>query len=1698
MAKRRKIKNRIIISGAIICVFALLITAAIGILSVSAAPEDPVFPEAENGTLISISSSNDLLKYAYEYYYGGHNPNDILDLSLTEGGASYFDLTSTEIQYDGGNFVTDHTFEGIGTSSRPFNGTVKMNETAQVPIVADRALFGYITTNVTVVDASNSLQELEFVRRNNADAPLFADTVVYQDSANDAEWKVKISADTNETNSFQNENDYTACSFAGVIGSIDAGCVVDIEFTHDSVVNSGVAEVSSAGNVGTICGTLGAGAELTVKCTSTSPYTVTSTGGHAGGIVGVMGDSSKLIFNESYVSAADVTSSSGSAGGIAGSAENAEIEFNNSSTATVSTSVTGSVCSGGVYGHYKSTSGNGTGANASTRTFELNTFISDGLTVSSTSTDNNSHTGGFIGYLEAENSITVTETGASISDSSFTKKVRLSGGKNCGGIIGAYSNTDLENVLYFNNVEASVTPTSGTHIGGILGRVLDDDFGNTYKAAYVNFNDVYAKNTSGTNVSGGIAASVGHNGSFADFTGTVKFDGKCENGLIKYQNNGVVRLAGTTDLSGATYSSAQLIGNRKDAERGTGLVYALGSGSDYNEQTGNGWTFKRGQGNVDDIGDWGEVLRNITESTFFTVDMTEHTVTVAAAVNPMTNATDFIKTALNIQHNVSGQPAEGALRFTSGTSNTSASLLAADLSISANIDLKNTGINAMTRDDGSNNAYTGTFSGNDHKISLAIGETYGIGYDGNTKTEANIGKNNWGTIFGHKYLGLFAKSSNAEFDNLTVDGFISLWASNNNTTYNVGGVTAEAAATSGNTFTVDNVTTEQDIQLYTSATSTTIRCGGAIGVINSDSAGTFDIKNSTFANAITEQRTSSNDTFNSQIGGGIGYDASTSAHTVDFSGITLSGTYNDNVSGSSKFKGVHYGGLLCGVAAKNGNISRKINLKNITVTNDVSITTKTDGTDERATGAGAFLGSEWFDVDVKIGTTTTDGVTIGSSSGSTTPTITVPSGSSANTGIGALVYKATGHMLVNNVKVNKAKVNSSVSSSFGFIVNDALNGNSSALYLELISDGYNIAALEFSNGSTDVYDEVAAYSKVKDTNTDDNGQAVISIRTAGGAPVTMTGSACNTYQNQTTYGKNTVKVNPNTRYYYNLDLIRAKASPSDAEKMLLWSLNKYAHSTIRTNYFNNSYSNRISGNCDMVGLSYYPVDASGMTIAAGTKIKFYNNEIETGEAGTGNSDGSVRSTYIANRSQHYLMHEAIFRNYTGNLTVNGLTVQGNVSNDTGKSGFIVRNMLGNTENLDKVTIKNIVLDGAVVNGTGYAPLLINDIGKNVSLDMSSVSTKSGSYDTLISGGGYAASSLIGDVGSDTATNITLKFSDMVLDSRTTALLSNTSLTGAYGTGRTIFSRATFLNNFAYANGGYAEYNYEHDEDYGSKTHHVTYAKEVSESVEYAGRENQYFNDDTYFTDPTTGSNTTGEYDFSSGFLPHVYNYDGQQITDNGQPAYNYFHEIRVNLKSAAMESGCGHYNDPYVIKKGDVLSTVASIISGNLLETHKIILPDDLANTTIAVHDIDMWCDFVNDSGAALKDRTYQYNGTNFVEIDGNGNPVSGGKTIDPDRVREYLAGAYYSIEADIELPADFVGLGALKAGTSDAGYENKYAFRGVIIGHNHTLYNLSTIENPLIRSANGCVVKDLTVSVGKSGSEVTIQISAVNKLLFR
>lgn len=1649
----------------------------------------------------TINTQSDLTTFVSEYNGGTKYASNVtVALSSTETGSTL-------------NMV------GLGTSSFPFNGTIIIGNANVNTFSATAPIFNYITTDAKiVVDGSVGAdpREITIIRTQTENMlPLFAAHVVKGSTNAGVTWKIKAYYDSSDGFNIKGRD------FEGLIGDVASEAKLTVEFSHDSVYYDStnnvysIGQVTSSSDLGLICNNLGASAELTAKVTTTRQFSITSTGGHVGGFVGNMAAGSKLIvdcdgldvdtistsasdkyvgglvgymangasieFTGDYETTADITASNNIAGGLVGYANNASVTT--SDTVNLSSTVEGKNSAGGVFGEYASS--------GSARTFDLSIYASDKTKLLLKSSDG--YLGGIVAILNATNNVTfdgnITHTAG--NSGTFARGLTfstISSQKGAGGIIGIYANNNLANTLLIQNDKVLIASTSSNYTAGAIGVIDSTTYGN-----YVKIQDFVVKSENelfaGLIAFAGVKAEMNIDlndkdreekikaptsaakGNFIDLSGLQSVSGSYKAGLINISRQGVIRLAGTTDLGGdysgieAITSAAQLINERSNT-----LVYAKGNGSDAN------WSFYRASSStrLDDIGDWGEVIRGFSESDIVTV--TDHTVTLKAPVLEMTSTLDFALTTLNICHN-DGVDHE-ALLFANTTNNQTA-LLSGTLSLSSSladpIDISGTGLTGLTRDNGESPVFSGTFDGNNKEIVLNIGVDYSANSVTTIVTSSARGA---GVIMKHQYTGLFAKTAGATIQKLKISGTIRYVTSGGGSKY-IGSI---CAYSSGN-LTITNVNTTNTINVYLNS-NCTVYCGALIGCISSP-AGTTSIQSSTIASNILTSNADSSAV--GQFSNCIGYVNQVSNMIINIGttgNVELNGSYTYDTSASATHqannKNVKYGGLIASFAAKSSDTSQ-VNINNLHI-NSLSIT-KIGETSSRTNGAGGLLGYYWPNTVVTIGTKgESDGLFIGENA-STGPSITI---NTNNTNFGALVYKATGTWKVNHVMVNKFTITNNTTSTFGFIVNDAINSgtNSTALYLELFSEGYNIAATTISGtGSFSVFDEIVTYTFVQGTDISDNGQAVISISAKSGSDyvLVMDGANTNTYQNQTTYGKNTKKYNPNARYYYNLDTIITKDSKSDAEKLLLWSLNIYAHSSIKSKFVSGFAIGVIPGDdYDMIGLSYYPVNLSGTYTINGSTFKFYNKEIEAGEAGTGNSDSYARTTIYSSsttKTQHYLMHHSIILNYQGTLTIGGqLILQGTVSyNAQGgyPSGYLISGVLGGDTN--NRTVFNcsgngsFVLNGAYVhnitsgNTPPVTPLLIYRIATNTAFTLEDV--KMAGYEDFYTGNTKAAAtSLIGAVGDTTSTGINLQFSKIVLDGRKNA---NSPSIGSYSSTKSIFKYATLLESFTYNTGSSGTYNFTYEEDWGgSALRQVTYGSEIKASVEFRENsvsiENKYFTSD-YYVKASANPNISNTADNFSGFLPYVH--IGYNVDNNT-------HEISVNVASANVINGCGKYNDPYVIENGKQLVSIANTINGSNISTGlSLRLP-------YIIDGLDMWCN--SDSASdAEKDYDYSYDGsTNFTSsytVDETVYNVTHAK----DEVRAYLASAYYLINNDIAIPATgYLGLGAVN--TSNSTYDGPYAFRGVIVGKKQEDDTYPTITNnstsPLIKTSNGSVVKDVNV----------------------
>lgn len=1568
---------------------------------------DRAVAATEEAGTYEIGSAEDFAAYSAAYHEGFRNPHDTLNISIQAG------LT-----------VTDNAFISLGTADRPFAGTLII-PTSGIDVfhLFDCPLFDYVSTDLTIIGGGT----IKIMREEILETPpdgaltsgaLFANHVVA--GSGPANWSVTLLPLSEGSES---------ASFEGLIGEIGDDCSVTVTFTNTANV-----AISGSGNVGTICGTLGDGASLTVTTAGSGPaLSVTSSGGHAGGVVGYMGEGATLTLNSANNTRVNaVTTSSGYAGGIVGYVEHATATTGvvpGVSDYTVSGRVTGTSGAGGLFGYY--------GSYANGVTFDLNGTYS---VTSGTRVASSGNTGGLFGYLNNQGGGFTFDGNASGGE---TLTVSLASGSARGGIAGRYSAGSLTGALTLTDTQITLTANS-TAAGGLIGVIADVP---TYVA--ITEVDVTSAGTSAGNApGGGLIANAGKGGSFIDVYGSVKVTGRFYAGLVGTLPEGVLRVRGTTDLSAYNQHNASndWTSGTIVRTRGRSLIYACGSGENA------AWTLKRNTSvpnTIDDVYTWGEILRldgtTLTEDDLFTVDMTAHTVTVKSGVTAMSTVTHFAKTALNIQL---GTAAVGALRFE--TANQSATLLSADLSLGADIDLSGTGLTGLTRDDGENGAFSGTFNGNGHTLSLATGEVWGLSSTGGALPSGSTD----GVIRRHLYLGLFAKTQGATFRNVVLDGYVR-FIQDVDATY-VGGLSAYA--TGALTLTDLDVTSITfDYQINSNYTT---YVGGAVGACagNSLAVSVSGGEYRPIVNDLTpaDKYGSSNKTY---VGGVIGFVRDGAEQSIVFDGVTLGLTYTKTVNANRESC---FGSAVAGTSnrtyAKNG--------RTITLT-DVTVKMSATGTAANRI-MGGILGTEWLSADVVL-----DGVKINSAA------ITQSNGSSAD--FGGLVRTATGHWNVADLSVTSASFSVTASgSTFGFLVNKS-SADGGALYLELDNTGtkYDIGganAVTFtgSTGTFTAFDEIVADTRYNGRDLKRSGNSVVSIKTSG--DVLDVSGDYNSYLNKTAYGKTANgATNPNARYYYNVAYAVANTA-TPKYNLYAWSVKQYAHPSLAAWF--GSPSSSFTGLIDLTGISYYPVDLSTDVTFSGATVKLDNITMQANVKYAYAGESGTRSTRSA--SQHYLMHAALFLDAAGDLTVTGtpgLTLRGNVpkiSDDI--CGFLVSGTFGGVDSPTptELNLTDLVLDGVYIsNGDAhfadstYAPLLVNKIGRNTTV------TLDGATHTGYTAGAIAASSLLGDAGNSTAHGIRFTFSRIVFDARSNASTDlspagTTAMNGAYGTTRSIFSRATLLNSFRYAGESGGSYTFTIDEDWnvltGAAVHAVTYGYEITSSVENDGKQNKYSGSETVYVDPETDSETSDPYDFTTYFLPYVY--------VKAAPA-EYKHELSVNINYSSEILGFGKYDRPYLIDSGEKLMIIARIIKGDdVTSSVKIQLPGDLTG--------------FNYTATGYGQYLYTFDTSTFTSDNGGANRSNAD-------VRRYLAGAYYAITNDIELPAEYEALGQASASNPE------YAFHGVILGSGAIRKITNASAQPLIHTSTGCVLKNVTVHVATDvgGSHVITLSSGSTEYLY-
>lgn len=1522
--------------------------------------------------------------------------------------------------------------KGLGNEEYPFMGTVKANEGSAINLPINFALFEYLS------DSAN-LDTIIFARPEEKNSALLAENVIHGDVASANKWKIKADpVDDSGATIYK--------SFTSVIGNMKNGATVDLDI---SLSNNVKAEVSGGDNAGLACGTMDENASLAVSLSSN--LLDISGKSNAGAFVGKMSTGATLNIDKCNT-LTDVNISANNAGGLVGSAENAEINVGEGVTITMTGSVTGSVTAGGLFGSY-------TYSKADEKIFDISKFsgMKMELACSSGDTADSAAVGSVFGVLtNSTDSVKISITGTTNDTitSNFNGSVRAGF---YGGIVGRYSANALKSELALSDIIVNVTGScNALDFGGIIGKIGDDS------KAYVSVRNTTISINNPTSSQNNYGGLVGYaDQAFIDVGGNVTVTAadvsanQSVGGIVgKFNKNGVVRLGGKTDLSGfypkgPNKNGCQIVGNR-----GNALIYSL-----------SGWSFTRTSSKVIDDMDWGGVLRlnnsDLLESAdgVLSFDGSGHTVTINGFPNnniTISNRADFACAALIMQHD-----RNDFVKYSENSIDKTA-ILKANFTLSADVDISDTGLTGFMRDNGEN-TFTGILNGTSHKLTMTVGKENKI-------------------VF-HTHNGLFAKTSGAKISNIKLVSIFNIVgdnASDGDACY-IGSVSAYNSGA----LTIDSVTA--NVTAAPSGAYTNF-VGGLVGYVADATSEVSFTDSKVTANLTYDNSTTKVDcTCLGGVIGMVGAVTSTPAPVIKFDNVTVGGNITDKhtgpITGSANAR---VGGLIAEIGSTISSSPNIVKIQSVSVnTLNIKTSTKISGST-----SGGFIGHNWYNVEVTL-----DEITVSNSK------ITSDSNE-----IGGLVLSTTGYWSINKVSFDSVTVTANNCKNFGMLASTLLGRNYdpytfnysdgsgsyygtcalNATYFELTDpNGYEISSNTKINISKKYlyFDEIARCSIYASNSPVCNRQAIISIPAVNDKNerlLYMDGEHCNTYQNQTKNNGAKWKDNPCARYYYNLDVYKNGNASTGGAKATVWSARLFAASNIKNYICDKDPGFPKDETIDLRGYSYYPVDTNNLTISSSSTIIFDNKGFNMSEKvlnnnhprHTNGNDSVNPSKNDDSRTQHYMMQSGLFRNENGAVTISGkLTFKGNIGKVNGGSGALVCGSVADDTNTTKKSVKitgSIVLDDLYVNDTSlslngensYAPLLINKIGNMTEITIQNVSQKkhSTTAEQYYKGDQkYAATSLIGNVGSENGQNISLTFSNIKLDA------SNEN---------SIFKNATLLESFQHSDGAgsSAIYNYKWDEDWGTEAkHNVTYGKEVSETIKNVdndgkSRQNKYHGDwssDDRYTSPIQ-NNATEEYSFTK-YKPYVAkSYDTTQNYD----------EIDVNLERPYLDKGCGTYSDPYILD-ASTLAEVARVISTAAPTNGWEVNYNANASADKATVDANSaFC-------KGTKHETYTY--------DGAGNFVSGTKKVSKDNLIKYLCEAYYKINDDIVLGSSFAGLG----GTS-----NSYVFRGVIVGQKKSDGTYPTITNnsasPLIRFSSGSVVKNINIVYANN---VTLSKNNNNKL---
>ena len=1561
------------------------------------------------------------------------------------------------------------SFNGLGGSdeNNAFAGTIMASDSTARRIKVNRPLFNGLKVTgeqkYLIEWAAGDSQDAVLANRAYGSEGAIANVTVYGVSGSTEKLTAPIIATlqgnlttkvTLDQSTMTSVNIVSSTSSIGMVaGTVEGGTLtiggLDMPGVKTVTVDaSGNKEPDQKnGNAGMLVGRVADGAGLTIDTKIMAPTgDIKSVTGNdkasTGAVVGKLGggdggNATPVVVNKSIdMSALTVTGAI--SGGFVGCAVKLSLSFGGDASITPAKKMEATQASGGLFGW-------------ATLATDLEIAPSKLVMPNNGIEISGINAGGLFGVLVSSDG-KLTACGTSI-ESPLKLKVTAknvasnSNSKGVGGVIGMLDQAQSVAKVDLTNVDVDLTSDGSSYVGGTIG--------NCWGSSVVNSDGVsVVAAVSNCTAFGGVIGITRANPNFP-VTVLVKnltvatAEGKpiaSGGGVVGSANcKTLIRLSGKTDLSGVCYeennNTGQITSLNTSKGFGGPLVFATGSGNDED------WMFIRGKNKtgkhpeLDDIGGYGEVIRlgGKLPSDFLTVKESTGVLTINdsdRSAATISNAEDFARLAITWETN-------GVFK---GVSDNNWSSM--EISLANDIDLTGTGIYGLTREGAyDDKAATNSVNGNNHKLTLSIGEAYGT-WDG-TKEVANDDAGN-GRIYRHKQLGLFA-AGNGSAKNLTIDGTINV----DTKVDDIAVGTYAATCTSGNDLSFTNVVCKTTMNIKA---NNRMFVGGFFGKTTTSNQLTFT-GGSSFAGDINMSNVAKTETY---IGGIIGCVDGASTPTIAVDNMKLSGSI---AAQTSKAK-LCAGGLIGFIdQAEDDGKTKTVTISGLDL-GGLKLDFSAAGD---ASATGGYLGSTWAQTNVTIG---------GSDSAyaiKASETASLKTGSAKY--IGGLVYHAGGVWTVGSKAINFNNVGiESKATELGLLVcrggrgkepGVSNDGEVGGLYLNVTKNwtsavGFDGIKLEGTE-PTAMDEWVADTRGYSDNNAGDifagGKNGVVSLTTKSDLVVMDDGGTRNTYENQTEWGRKHQE-NGNTRYYYNLNKVAGSVGQGDGaintpEELLLWSVRHYADSALQAEFNKgDAVCETITGTLSMKGYSYYPVDIANCSVnISDATITFWNKQIETLES------GSTKNKLTSESSQHQAMHCGLIRNYSSSGNQGGQTLSvkklalsgtvGQVGTNGGSGALICGTTWGEaaattTVSLEGITLKNLAVTNFANNANKSLPLLVNAGGSHLSLSVNDLSCKG------YTGGekNAVASSLMGNMGGEDKTGVNLSFSNIEIPSYTD---------------ERIFSSALLMMSFGYKTDGSGSASY----NFTAKEKKVTYGQEIDGTKEYGNNDGdtQYWYFDADHDDRNLvkdGNRTTASKDKSKpnfgaqgglfGSAPYLkYVANGH---DDGNP---WRHEVAVNHSAAKLIIGCGTYTDPYVISSAKNLRDAANIILGASASGSEV--------------------NITTNQDAACS------GGGGHGKFVSNGNAwVCGNTSYTTETVSRYLRSAYYIIDGNVTVSTkDFSGLGQTP----------ERAFRGVIVGKNSATLTIKNDNDSkkqfmgLIPYSYGSVVKNLKIRYEGEGLSI-------------